>query len=165
MLMQNFGATNKEDYGMLWYFLESSIAVFHVTSRRPCWWSKQKHFSPLGTKLNFHVNSSSKKSTVLTPNMTALSRGCNLWSPVLTIPPSIQRMFCVLFCVLLELPSRALRQERPYDPTSRWQRELQKKKRFRRQNNNFARVSHFFIHFFAASAGLRLGFYLGYSEG
>ena len=94
--MQNFGATNKEDYGMLWYFLESSIAVFHVTSRRPCWWSKQKHFSPLGTKLNFHVNSSSKKSTVLTPNMTALSRGCNLWSPVLTIPPSIQRMFCVL---------------------------------------------------------------------
>ena len=26
MLMQNFGATNKEHYGMLWYFLERSIA-------------------------------------------------------------------------------------------------------------------------------------------
>ena len=25
MLMQNFGVTNKEHYGMLWYFLESSI--------------------------------------------------------------------------------------------------------------------------------------------
>ena len=26
MLMQNFGVTNKEHYGMLWYFLEWSIA-------------------------------------------------------------------------------------------------------------------------------------------
>ena len=25
MLMQNFGVTNKERYGMLWYFLEWSI--------------------------------------------------------------------------------------------------------------------------------------------
>ena len=25
MLMQNFGVTNKEYYGMLWYFLEWSI--------------------------------------------------------------------------------------------------------------------------------------------
>ena len=25
MLMQNFGVTNKEHYGMLWYFLEWSI--------------------------------------------------------------------------------------------------------------------------------------------
>ena len=25
MLMQNFGATNKEHYGMLWYFLDWSI--------------------------------------------------------------------------------------------------------------------------------------------
>ena len=30
MLMQNFGATNKEHYGMLWYFLERSIAMFCV---------------------------------------------------------------------------------------------------------------------------------------
>ena len=37
---------------------------------------EQKHFSPLGTKLNFHVNSSRKYSFVLTPNMAALSRGC-----------------------------------------------------------------------------------------
>ena len=27
MLMQNLGVTNKEHYGMLWYFLESSIPV------------------------------------------------------------------------------------------------------------------------------------------
>ena len=26
MLMQNFGVTSKEHYGMLWYFLEWSIA-------------------------------------------------------------------------------------------------------------------------------------------
>ena len=37
---------------------------------------EQKHFSPLGTKLHFHVHSSRKSSTVLTPNMAALSRGC-----------------------------------------------------------------------------------------
>ena len=29
MLMQNFGLTNKEHYGMLWYFLEWSMAMFH----------------------------------------------------------------------------------------------------------------------------------------
>ena len=37
MLMQNFGVTNKERYGMLWYFLEWSIvisyAAFFVCSR------------------------------------------------------------------------------------------------------------------------------------
>ena len=27
MLMQNFGVTNKEHYGMLWYFLEWSIVL------------------------------------------------------------------------------------------------------------------------------------------
>ena len=27
MLMQTFGVTNKEHYGMLWYFPEGSIAV------------------------------------------------------------------------------------------------------------------------------------------
>ena len=43
---------------------------FHVGSQ------EQKHFSPLGTKLYFHVNSSRKYSFVLTPNMVALSRGC-----------------------------------------------------------------------------------------
>ena len=30
MLMQNFGVTNKEHYGMLWYFLEWSIVVVVV---------------------------------------------------------------------------------------------------------------------------------------
>ena len=35
---------------------------------------KQKHFSPLGNKLHFHVNVS-KKIIVWTTNMAALSRG------------------------------------------------------------------------------------------
>ena len=30
MLMQNFGVTNKEYYGMLWYFLEWSIVLIQV---------------------------------------------------------------------------------------------------------------------------------------
>ena len=30
MLMQNFGVTSKEHYGMLWYFLEWSIFLFFV---------------------------------------------------------------------------------------------------------------------------------------
>ena len=37
---------------------------------------EQKHFSPLRTKLHFHVNSSRKNSIVLKPKMGALSRGC-----------------------------------------------------------------------------------------
>ena len=135
---------------------------------------EQKHFSPLGTKLYLNVNSSRKTSIVLTPNMAAPSRGCNFSSPVLTIAPSIQRIFCfffsfyfpfyfvnetaacVLFCALLTLPSRAVCQEGPYDPTSRWQRELQKKKGLEGKTTNL-HVYHFFIHFFAASAGLRFG--------
>ena len=30
MLMQNFGVTNKEYYGMLWYFLEWSITFLEL---------------------------------------------------------------------------------------------------------------------------------------
>ena len=37
---------------------------------------EQKHFSPLGTELYFHVNSLRKNSFVSTPNIAALSRGC-----------------------------------------------------------------------------------------
>ena len=33
-----------------------------------CWWSRTKHFSPLGTKSYFHVNSSRKNSVVLKNN-------------------------------------------------------------------------------------------------
>ena len=36
---------------------------------------EQKHFSPLGTNLYFHVNSSLKNSILFTSNMAALSRG------------------------------------------------------------------------------------------
>jgi len=58
------------------------IAGLHVTSRchgvtsRHVGGQEQKHFSPLGTKLYFHVNSPRKNSIVLTSNMAALSRGC-----------------------------------------------------------------------------------------
>ena len=37
---------------------------------------EQKHLSPLGTELYFHVNSLRKNSMVLTPNIAALSSGC-----------------------------------------------------------------------------------------
>ena len=37
---------------------------------------EQKHFSPLGNKIYFHVNSLRQNSLVLTPNMSALSRSC-----------------------------------------------------------------------------------------
>ena len=30
MVMQNFGVTKKEHYGMLWYFLERSIAIWQA---------------------------------------------------------------------------------------------------------------------------------------
>ena len=52
--------------------LFSEIAGLHVTSQRPCWWSRTKAFHPLGTKIYFHINSSEKNSIVLTPNMAAL---------------------------------------------------------------------------------------------
>ena len=39
---------------------------------------EQKHFSPVGTKLYFHVNFSRKNSSVSTPNMVALSRPCHV---------------------------------------------------------------------------------------
>ena len=36
MLMQNFGVTNKEHYGMLWYFLEWSITTaLKITNYEP----------------------------------------------------------------------------------------------------------------------------------
>ena len=37
---------------------------------------EQKHFSPPGTKLHFHVNSSRKNYVVLTTNIAALSLAC-----------------------------------------------------------------------------------------
>ena len=84
---------------MVWY------CIFWSGQLLVCTWrhgghvgdQEQKHFSPLGTKLYFHVNSSRKTSIVLTPNMAALSRGCNFSSAVLTIAPSIQRIFCFFF--------------------------------------------------------------------
>ena len=39
MLMQNFGVTNKNHYGMLWHFLEWSIACKWINS------SAQEHVS------------------------------------------------------------------------------------------------------------------------
>ena len=42
MLMQNFATTNKEHYGMLWYFLEWSIVFFRLIFQ----FSPQSH-SPL----------------------------------------------------------------------------------------------------------------------
>ena len=40
-------------------------------------------------------------------------------------------------------------------PRRQWQWERQKNNRLNRQNNNFARASRFFVHFFAVPAPLR----------
>ena len=42
------------------------------------------------------------------------------------------------------------------DPTTRRQRECQNNNWCNKKNNNFARASHFFVHFFAVFARLRL---------
>ena len=41
------------------------------------------------------------------------------------------------------------------DPTTREQRECQNNERCNKKNDNFARASHFFVHFFAVFARLR----------
>ena len=38
------------------------IAGLQVPSRQPCWWSEQKHISPLRTKIHFQVNSLKTKN-------------------------------------------------------------------------------------------------------
>ena len=58
-----------------------SIAGLHVTSRRPCWRCvriKRKAFLSLGTKPNFHVNSSRKNSIVLTTNTPPIWPPCHV---------------------------------------------------------------------------------------
>ena len=71
-------------FAVLFYTISSCLlsSYFHILL--VCRWrhgghvggQEQKHFSPLGTKLYFHFNSSRKSSIVLTPNMAALSRCC-----------------------------------------------------------------------------------------
>ena len=38
------------------------IAGLQMTSWQPCWWSEQKHISPLRTKIHFQVNSLKTKN-------------------------------------------------------------------------------------------------------
>ena len=53
------------------------IAGFHVTSRRPCWWSRTKAFLSSGNLTLFSCKFFEKKKILLqTTNMAALSRGC-----------------------------------------------------------------------------------------
>ena len=76
-----------------------SIAGLYVTSRRPCWWSRTKHFSPLGTKLYFHVNSSRKNSIVLTQNMAFAQHffiRCQNTNHCVTAPPIYYLNKCTL---------------------------------------------------------------------
>ena len=44
MLIQIFGVTNKERYGMLWYFLEWSITETSFVFKAFIWWSTQADF-------------------------------------------------------------------------------------------------------------------------
>ena len=64
----------------------------HVTCGGHVRGQEQKYFSPLGTKLYFHVNSSRKSAIVFTSNMAALSRGCE--------PKNVSRLKILLFANL-----------------------------------------------------------------
>ena len=64
----------------------------HVTCGGHVRGQEQKYFSPLGTKLYFHVNSSRKSVIVFTSNMAALSRGCE--------PRNVSRLKILLFANL-----------------------------------------------------------------
>ena len=47
-VMQTFGVTNKEHYGVLWYFLKRSIGVGLVKSlNQGLWLHIWMHFTPL----------------------------------------------------------------------------------------------------------------------
>ena len=59
MLMQKFGVTNKERYGMLWYFLERSIGVDPTASA-------------LALKFFFSGLHSSVGRTLQRPNLEAM---------------------------------------------------------------------------------------------
>ena len=49
------------------------IAGLQVTSRQPCWWSEQKHFSPLRTKIHFQVNSLLTKNGFRTTSLDKMA--------------------------------------------------------------------------------------------
>ena len=64
----------------------------HVTCGGHVRGQEKTHFSPLGTKCYFHVNSSRKSAIVFTSNMAALSRGCE--------PRNVSRLKILLFANL-----------------------------------------------------------------
>ena len=70
-----------------WFALDVTAAMFVV-----CWWSEQKHFSPLGTMPYFHVNSSRKNSIVLTTNTHPT------WPPCRSVANQ-ENTFFDLFCI------------------------------------------------------------------
>ena len=60
----SISAACREERGLISRTVEpvwfAVMTCLHMTSRRPCWWWGTKPFSPLGTKLHFHVNYSRK---------------------------------------------------------------------------------------------------------
>ena len=47
MLMQNFGVTNKDHYGMLWYFWSGLLQSKRYSKRSVPWHSTPEHESPV----------------------------------------------------------------------------------------------------------------------
>ena len=59
-----------------------NIAGLHLTSRRPCRWSRKKVFVSSGNQTLFSCSLFEKKYIVLIPNIAALSRGCKTRMPL-----------------------------------------------------------------------------------
>ena len=55
MLMQNFGVTNKECYGMLWYFLEWSVEGYARSGPKKLTKTYNKGFPNHSTLINYAV--------------------------------------------------------------------------------------------------------------
>jgi len=104
-----------------WFAREVTAAMLVV-----CWWSEQKHFSPLGTIPYFHVNSSRKNSIVLTTNTPPTKPPCHV-----VANQENAKVIC----------SVSSNERRP-----RKERKKSKKELVYEQNNLFARASRFLMH-------------------
>ena len=72
-----------------------------MTSQRPCWWSRTKHFSPLETKLHFRVNSSRKRSIALTTNTPPTWPPCHVVANQELTNTCGELLIALSFCMLL----------------------------------------------------------------
>ena len=133
-----------------------------VDKRAECTWRhgshvgghERKHFSPLGTKLYFHVNSSRLNYIVLTIDMAALSRGCK---------PRIDRFTHVIniYMLIYWHKTKGLHKKKNSTPTgSVWNTNMAADSLF--CNTNMAEVTSCenSIFFYVLRVGINCGFWV-----